>query len=66
MSNLTSRILSGIGLIILGIFLIILSFYIDESQWVTLMYGVPSLIVGIWLIFNNKEDKIEQIKGAKK
>jgi len=58
--------LTGIGLIILGLFLIILFFYIDESQWVTLFYGIPSLIIGIWLIFNDKEDKIEQIKGAKK
>ncbi len=66
MSNLTSRMLSGIVAIILGIFLIVLFFFIDEAQWVTLFYGVPILIIGIWLIFNDKEDKIEQIKGAKK
>jgi uncharacterized membrane protein HdeD (DUF308 family) len=64
MSNLTSRMLSGLGLIILGVFLVVLSWY--SEQYFILFYGIPSLILGIWLIFNNKEDKIEQIKGAKK
>jgi uncharacterized membrane protein HdeD (DUF308 family) len=63
-----SRLITGIVMIAGGLFLIGLSFFIDESFWVALMYGIPLLIIGIFILLNKKEDKIEQIKqiGGKK
>ena len=44
-----------------GAILTILGFFII----VTLFYGIPLLILGIFLLFNNKEDNIEGIKTSK-
>jgi hypothetical protein len=60
--NKVSRTITGILGIILGTFLILLSF---TNPWV-LFYGIPVLVVGIFILFNKKEDEIEKIKGAKK
>ncbi len=63
-----SRLITGIVMVVGGLFLIILSFFIKEAQWVALMYGIPLLIIGVFILLNKKEDKIEQIKqtGGKK
>ncbi len=64
--NTISRTITGIALIILGIILIIVS--IKESLWV-LIYGIPVLLIGFFILFNKKEDKIESrrdVKGGKR
>ena len=61
--NTLSRTVSGVGLIALGTYLVIAAF--DESLWI-LLYGIPSLIIGVMILFNKKEDDIEEIKKAKK
>jgi predicted tellurium resistance membrane protein TerC len=47
-------ILIGFGLSLIGL-----------SSPVALIYGLPILIVGIAILFNKKEDKIEQINYSK-
>jgi len=59
MSNLTSRVISGSVAIIIGLGLTIASVV---SSYFLLIYSIPVLLIGIWLIFNKKEDKIEKIK----
>ena len=51
-----SRLITGIFLIATGLVLIAVSFF--ESFFI-LIYGVPILFVGIWILFNRSEDKIE-------
>jgi len=62
--NILSRTITGIILIILGVFLIILGFLF----YIPLIYGIPMVIIGLFILFNRKEDQIEQIKskGGKK
>ncbi len=57
--NIISRTMTGIVAIILGLFLTGLSIF--EELWV-LVYGIPILIIGFFILFNKKEDKIEEIK----
>lgn len=57
-TNLTSRVLTGGILIAVGGVLVVVSL----TDLVFLIYGVPTLLIGIFLFFNNKEDDIEQIK----
>ena len=57
--NTTSRIITGIALIVLGAALIIISFW---AHYITLIYGIPLFIIGFFIMFNKKEDEIEKIK----
>ncbi len=68
-----SSIIMGIFLIVLGIVLILVTvFSSNKESWVALIYGIPSLIVGVVLLLWKKEDNIEQrkdlvkMKGGKK
>lgn len=49
-------------MIILGIVLTIIGFFI----FVTLFYGIPLIIIGIFILLNKKEDEIEAIRLNKK
>ena len=60
--NTLSRIITGPLAIILGLYLIIISF---SEPWL-LIYGIPIFIVGIFILFNKKEDDIEKIKTKAK
>ena len=59
-----NQIVVGMILVVVGLFLIGLSFFVEEAFWVVLMYGIPLLIVGMIIFFNKKEDKIEEIKQS--
>lgn len=64
--NTMSRTITGILLIILGIILTYVS--VSESLWV-LIYGIPITLIGLFILFNKKEDKIESrrdVKGGKR
>jgi len=64
--NVLSRTITGIPLIILGIILIYV--FVNESLWV-LIYGIPITLIGLFILFNKKEDKIElrrDVKGGKR
>jgi len=60
--NLISRTTSGASLIIIGLILIVISPFI---QFVSLIYGIPLLILGIIIFFNKDEDQIEKRKDMK-
>ena len=56
-----SQLITGIVLVVGGATLIIGAFF-SEARVVMLIYGIPLFIIGIYVLFNKKEDKIEQIK----
>ena len=55
-----SRLIVGGIIIAFAIFLLIL----DISSFVTWIYGVVFLILGLFILLNEKEDTIEQIKST--
>ena len=60
--NIISRTITGICTIVLGMFLVVLSFM---ESFVIMIYGLPILILGFFILFNTKEDEIEEIKSNK-
>ena len=65
-----SRLITGIIMTAGGFVLLVVSLTngFKEVGFVALIYGVPILFIGIIILLNKKEDKIEQIKsqGGKK
>jgi len=64
--NFVSRTLAGGFLILAGLGFIVASFF---TTFILLFYAVPFLIIGLFILFNKKEDRIEEIKfksGGKK
>ena len=65
--NIFSRTLTGAIMIFAGLVLIVLPFFLSEkSVFFTWIYGIPILVIGIFIFLNKAEDKIEQIKSKKK
>ena len=66
--NTLSRTLTGIIALIIGIVLILLPIFnsFKDGWFVAWIYGIPILIISFFILFNKKEDIIEQIKGGKK
>jgi hypothetical protein len=60
--NTISRTITGIISVLFGLFLTILGILIDP--WI-LIYGIPIIIIGVFIFFNKKEDDIEEIKNHK-
>ena len=60
-----TRIIAGIIVLLIGIVLVCIPLFISVKQsFVFLIYGVPLLIIGIIILLNKKEDKIEGIKDS--
>lgn len=61
--NTISRLISGWTMIVGGLFLLGVGFFHwgAEANWVAWMYGVIIFILGWFILFNKKEDKIEEI-----
>lgn len=54
-------------MVVLGFILIIVPiFYSEVPAFVFLMYGIPLFIIGIFILFNRKEDSIEERKDLLK
>jgi hypothetical protein len=65
--NLVSRTITGGAVFLLGVGLLIASFF--KGLMSLLFYAIPLLILGVIIFFNKKEDEIEKIKmnpGGKK
>ena len=62
--NAMSRTITGLVMILFGIFLIgvFIIYTGKEGAFVALIYGIPILIIGVFVLFNKKEDKIEERK----
>ena len=59
------RLISGLVVMILGLGLIIASLF---TSMFLLIYGIPLFVIGVVVILNKKEDKIEKrldMKGGK-
>ena len=64
--NIVSRMIAGMIMVFAGGVLIVLPFFLsDKSVFFTWIYGVPLFVIGIFVLFNKKEDEIEQIKLRK-
>ena len=61
--NILSRTITGTLVTILGI--LIIAGYTKEL-WEALIFGIPITIIGIYIIFNKKEDFIERIKKSRR
>lgn len=57
-----SRLIIGTIILIIGIFLIVLAAIV---AWWILFYGIPLSLIGLWILFNKNEDKIEKRKDLK-
>jgi predicted membrane protein len=57
-----SRLIIGLLLLFAGIFFIILGIF---TVWWMIFYGIPLMIIGIVILLNKNEDKIEQRKDLK-
>ncbi len=60
--NLISRTISGAIFLFLGLSLGYFSFQAEEGFWLLLIYGIVLVGVGIFILLNDKEDEIEQVK----
>ena len=62
--NIVSRTIAGAVMIFSGTILIVLPFFLSENasffMWI---YGMPLFIIGCFILFNKREDQIEQIRS---
>jgi hypothetical protein len=57
------QLISGIVLMIMGIGLICVPLFVQKPfTFFTLLYGIPLLILGIFVLANKREEQIERIK----
>jgi membrane-bound ClpP family serine protease len=54
-----SRLITGLLFLIAGIVFIILAVTIS---WIMLIYGIPFFLIGLFILLNKNEDKIEKRK----
>ncbi len=57
-----SRLISGLLFLGTGIFLIIFSFF---SVWFMVIYGIILILLGLFILVNKNEDKIEKRKDLR-
>lgn len=60
--NTISRTITGSIIVTLGLVLIGIGFF----AYVALFYGIPIFIIGLFILFNKKEDDIEMIRTKSK
>jgi len=65
--NAVSRIITGIIMTLGGLALVVVAIFsgVKDGGFALLFYGIPMFIFGIVILFNKKEDEIEQIKKMK-
>ena len=65
---MSKRFIAGLVVMIFGFLLSLCSFFGGKDFFVFLIYGVPIFVIGLVIMFNKNEDKVEEIdyKGGKK
>jgi len=58
----SSRLIIGLLFLLAGIFFSVLAIF---TVWLMIVYGIPLIIIGIVILFNKNEDKIERRKDLK-
>jgi len=61
-----SRLIVGLILTITGVLLLAIPLALSFALFPIGIYGLIALVLGIIILLNNKEDKIEQIKRREK
>jgi len=64
-----NRLVWGLVISIIGVILIFIPVFImKKTALITWTYGIPIFIIGVLILLNKKEDKIEEInyKGGNK
>jgi len=57
------QLITGVVMVILGAILILLPFFLKiNALFFIWIYGIPILIIGLIILLNKNEDKIETIK----
>lgn len=66
--NTPSRLITGSIMFFGGMGLMGLPFAVEIPMFISWIYGLPIFIIGLFILFNRNEDKIESIKsnGGKK
>ena len=64
--NVISRTITGMAFIFGGFIISSIAFFASSGKFFgVLIYGIPLIIIGFFILFNKKEDKIEQINYSK-
>ncbi|MFH1326642.1 MAG: hypothetical protein ABIH59_00760 [archaeon] len=60
------QLISGLALSILGFVLVVIAVVsgFKGGSFLALIYGLPALVIGLVILFNKKEDKIEAMKKS--
>lgn len=61
--NKISRTITGIVFYMIGIALIVTSFFYNAIDYVSIVFGIGILILGFFIFFNKNEDVIEKVNG---
>ena len=61
--NLTSRTLTGGLIVVVGFVFMGFSIYLNTLM--PFVYGIPIILLGLYIFFNRNEDKIEKRKDLK-
>lgn len=64
MNNLT-RLITGVLCIAFGLFLAVMGVMETSPEYFVVASGLFFVVVGVYIIFNKKEDEVEQIKESK-
>jgi len=65
--NILSRTITGSIAIFIGAVLIVLPFFLlKNASFFMWIYGIPIFIIGVFILSNKREDKIEKIKSSNK
>ena len=64
--NLISRTITGIFLMLVALGFVIIAFISNEGWWVFSIEAIVAFIVGLFILFNKKEDQIEARKDLNK
>ena len=60
-----SRLITGWVLVLIGIVLIFVPFFVENRvSFISWIYGIPVLIMGLFIFFNKNENEIEGIKNS--
>ena len=64
--NILSRTISGAAFLFFGFSLGYFSFQQTENFGTFLVFGIILILLGIFILFNKNEDRIEEIKKSSK